>query len=257
MSYSTYITKIFLVGEKASVIQMLNTAIKNTGIGDVVTPEDGVGTINGKFHYKDEDGYEKWHRFLIHDFLDMECIDNDAMKQRRKAFEEECEKEDTPNVNYDYAVVVKNVIDNGDEYEVELSLGEDEYEGLCDWANWTDLTEVYGVKIYADLFDDGTDPEFCGTTIYELAEGSVKTTKIEPSIDYRKFSDGFNALIELNPQRYKAIMIETLESEIESLQKTVQEVKRSLNNDSLKENRGNTEHPDDKQDDSWIDEVLG
>ena len=165
MSYSTYITKIFLVGEKASVVQMLNTAIKNTGIGDVVTPEDGVGTINGKFHYKDEDGYEKWHRFLIHDFLDMECIDNDAMKQRRKAFEEECEKEDTPNVNYDYAVVVKNVIDNGDEYEVELSLGEDEYEGLCDWADWTDLTEVYGVKIYADLFDDGTDPEFCGTTI--------------------------------------------------------------------------------------------
>lgn len=73
----------------------------------------------------------------------------------------------------------------------------------------------------------------------------------------RKFSDGFNALIELNPRRYKAIMIETLESEIESLQKTVQEVKRSLNNDSLKENRGNTEHPDDKQDDSWIDEVLG
>ena len=82
MSYSTYITKIFLVGEKASVIQMLNTAIKNTEIGDVVTPEDGVGTINGKFHYKDEDGYEKWHRFLIHDFLDMECIDNDAMKVR-------------------------------------------------------------------------------------------------------------------------------------------------------------------------------
>ena len=85
----------------------------------------------------------------------------------------------------------------------------------------------------------------------------MKTTKIEPSIDYRKFSDGFNALIELNPQRYKAIMIETLESEIESLQKTVQEAKRSLNNDSLKENRGNTENPDDEQDDSWIDEVLG
>lgn len=59
MSYSTYLTKISIVGEKASVIQMLNTAIKNTGIGDVVTPEDGVGTINGKFHYKDEDGYEK------------------------------------------------------------------------------------------------------------------------------------------------------------------------------------------------------
>ena len=82
MSYSTYITKIFLVGEKASVNQMLNTAIRNVGNGNLITPEESIEAINTRFQLKDDIGYEKWLRFLIHDFLDMECIENDAMKVR-------------------------------------------------------------------------------------------------------------------------------------------------------------------------------
>lgn len=265
-----YYTKVSLTGAKTSVIQMLNTAIRNVEGGNIITPEDGIEDIIAKFHFKDENGYEKWLRFLIHDFLDMECIDNDAMKQRQKTFQDWCKKENIDDNSYDYAVVVVNILDKGDEYEVELSLGEDEYEHLWDWAGWADLTEVYGVKIYVDVYDCGTVEEFYRTTIHEIVDGSLKTTQIVPSFDLKNFFDDFYKLIDLNPQRYKPVLIETLENEIEHLQRIVQDMKLSQIKNSLKENgdqaeipEGQTEiegHAEEDADDSWIawiDEILG
>ena len=36
MSYSSYLTKVSLTGSKASVVKMLNAAIKNVGNGDTI-----------------------------------------------------------------------------------------------------------------------------------------------------------------------------------------------------------------------------
>lgn len=99
---------------------MLNAAIKNVGNGESITPEDSIETIKA--------------RFILTEFGD----DN----------------------SYEHAVVVKDIIDKGDDYELELCLGEDDLEGIQNWAGWADLTEVYGVTIYADFYDYGTYPGF-------------------------------------------------------------------------------------------------
>ena len=243
-----YLTKASLTGSKASVIRMLNAAIKNVGDGKVITPEDSIETINARFHFNDEDGHETWLHLLFHDFLDMESIDNDAIKQRQRDFTDWCEKEGIAYNNYDYHIIVKYIIDKGDEYEVELRLGDEvvdeEYNYLQDWAEWADLAKVYGAKIYVDVYHYDTVPEFYGTKIYELVDGTLKTTEIKPSYDLNKFFDNFYKLIELNPQRYKLVMIETLENEIGQLQYIIRKEKLSLIKDNLKENGGHAEIPE-------------
>lgn len=238
MSYSEYLTKVSLIGAKASVLKMLNTAIKNVGGGKALTAEDSIETIVDRFFNKDDKSARL--RFLIHDFLDMESIDDTVMKQRRDDFREEFGE----NNSYEYSVVILNVTDKGDEYEVELRLAEDEYDFMHDWAGWADLTEVYGVKIYEDLYDYGFYPGYTRTTIHELEDGALKTTEIEPSLDTAGFHEGFNTLIDLHPRRYKSVLVETLENEIEQLQETVRRYKLSIIKDNLKENGGHAKIPE-------------
>jgi len=240
MSYSSYLTKVSLTGAKSSVNQMLNAAIKNVGNGDTIMPEDSVESIKAKFVLTDEEGHESWLRMLFHDFLDMDSINDPVMKQRRDAFREEFGDDN----NHEYAVVVKDIIDKGDDYEIELSLGEDELEGIQDWAGWADLTEVYGVTIYADFYDYGTYPGFLGTTVYELKDGDVKTTKIDPSLDTEGFYKDFSTLIDLYPGRYKSVLVKALENEIEQLQEVHRSFKLSIIKDNLKENGGHAEIPE-------------
>ena len=177
---------------------------------------------------------------LFHDFLDMDCMNDPVMKQRREAFHEEFGDDNS----YEYAVVVKDIIDKGDDYEIVLSLGEDELEGIQDWAGWADLTEVYGVTIYADLYDFGSKPGYCGTTIHELVDGEVKTTKVEPSLDTEGFYKDFSTLIDLYPGRYKDVLVEALENEIEQLQEMARTCRLSVIKDNLKANDGHAEIPE-------------
>lgn len=235
-----YYTKVSLAGAKASVIQMLNAAIKNVGNGETIMPEDSVESIKSKFILTDEEGYKSWLRMLFHDFLDMECIADPVMKQRRDAFHEEFGNDSS----YEYAVVVKDIIDKSDDYELELSLGEDELGGIMDWAGWADLTEVYGVTIFADFYDYET---FFGTTVYELVDGDVKTNEINPSLDtegFEGFYEDFSTLIDMYPGRYKAVMVEALENKIEQLQDSVRRYKLSIIMDNLKQNGGHAEIPE-------------
>ena len=230
MSYSSYLTKVSLTGSKASVVKMLNAAIKNVGNGDTIMPEDSVESIKAKFVLTDEEWHESRLRMLFHDFLDMDSMND---------------HEEFGNDNsYEYAVVVKDIIDKGDDYEIVLSLGEDELEGIQDWAGWADLTEVYGVTIYADLYDFGTKPGYCGTTIHELVDGEVKTTKVEPSLDTEGFYKDFSTLIDLYPGRYKDVLVEALENEIEQLQEMARTCRLSVIKDNLKANDGHAEIPE-------------
>ena len=240
MSYSSYLTKVSLTGSKASVVKMLNAAIKNVGNGDTIMPEDSVESIKAKFVLTDEEWHESRLRMLFHDFLDMDSMNDPVMKQRRESFHEEFGNDNS----YGYAVVVKDIIDKGDDYEIVLSLGEDELEGIQDWAGWADLTEVYGVTIYADLYDFGTKPGYCGTTIHELVDGEVKTTKVEPSLDTEGFYKDFSTLIDLYPGRYKDVLVEALENEIEQLQEMARTCRLSVIKDNLKANDGHAEIPE-------------
>ena len=240
MSYSSYLTKVSLTGSKASVVKMLNAAIKNVGNGDTIMPEDSVESIKAKFVLTDEEWHESRLRMLFHDFLDMDSMNDPVMKQRMEAFHEEFGDDNS----YEYAVVVKDIIDKGDDYEIVLSLGEDELEGIQDWAGWADLTEVYGITIYADLYDFGTKPGYCGTTIHELVDGEVKTTKVEPSLDTEGFYKDFSTLIDLYPGRYKDVLVEALENEIEQLQEMARTCRLSVIKDNLKANDGHAEIPE-------------
>ena len=74
MSYSSYLTKVSLTGSKASVVKMLNAAIKNVGNGDTIMPEDSVESIKAKFVLTDEEWHESRLRMLFHDFLDMDSM---------------------------------------------------------------------------------------------------------------------------------------------------------------------------------------
>ena len=240
MSYSSYLTKVSLTGSKASVVKMLNAAIKNVGNGDTIMLEDSVESIKAKFVLTDEEWHESRLRMLFHDFLDMDSMNDPVMKQRRESFHEEFGNDNS----YGYAVVVKDIIDKGDDYEIVLSLGEDELEGIQDWAGWADLTEVYGVTIYADLYDFGTKPGYCGTTIHELVDGEVKTTKVEPSLDTEGFYKDFSTLIDLYPGRYKDVLVEALENEIEQLLEMARTCRLSVIKDNLKANDGHAEIPE-------------
>lgn len=240
MSYSSYLTKVSLTGSKASVVKMLNAAIKNVGNGDTIMPEDSVESIKAKFVLTDEEWHESRLRMLFHDFLDMDSMNDPVMKQRRESFHEEFGNDNS----YEYAVVVKDIIDKGDDYEIVLSLGEDELEGIQDWAGWADLTEVYGVTIYADLYDFGSKPGYCGTTIHELVDGEVKTTKVEPSLDTEGFYKDFSTLIDLYPGRYKDVLVEALENEIGQLQEMARTCRLSVIKDNLKANDGHAEIPE-------------
>ena len=203
-------------------------------------PEDSVESIKAKFVLTDEEWHQSRLRMLFHDFLDMDSMNDPLMKQRREAFHEEFGDDNS----YEYAVVVKDIIDKGDDYEIVLSLGEDELEGIQDWAGWADLTEVYGVTIYADLYDFGTKPGYCGTTIHELVDGEVKTTKVEPSLDTEGFYKDFSTLIDLYPGRYKDVLVEALENEIEQLQEMARTCRLSVIKDNLKANDGHAEIPE-------------
>lgn len=203
-------------------------------------PEDSVESIKAKFVLTDEEWHESRLRMLFHDFLDMDSMNDPVMKQRMEAFHEEFGDDNS----YEYAVVVKDIIDKGDDYEIVLSLGEDELEGIQDWAGWADLTEVYGITIYADLYDFGTKPGYCGTTIHELVDGEVKTTKVEPSLDTEGFYKDFSTLIDLYPGRYKDVLVEALENEIEQLQEMARTCRLSVIKDNLKANDGHAEIPE-------------
>lgn len=224
--YLTTETKVSIIGAKASVIRMLNTAIKNVGKGKCIDPKESLETNNNRFHFKDETGRERWSPFLIHDFLDMESIDNLAMKQRQKEFLDKCKDDCVPDG--DSAVVVLNIIDRGADYEVELYIWEDSNNYYYDWATWADLAEVYSVKICEDYYEYMSCSHFYGTRIYEPVGGSVKMTEIQPRIKTDSFYEEFNKLIEIYPQRYKAVKIEALGFEIERLQQELADIKLSL-----------------------------
>lgn len=263
MSYSAYLTKVSITGTKSAVIRMLNAAIQNAGDGIAITTEDSIEAINAKFYFKDDNGYEKWLRLYIHSFLDMDSIGSAEMKQRQKAFMDEWA---APSDN-DVAIIVKAVKDMGDKYEVELHLGEEEYEYLRDWATWADLAETYGVRIFVDVYDYGTHPGFLGTTIHEWVDGSVEITKIDPSIHLGSFYKDFSTLIELYPERYRAVMIETLENEIEQLQELILETKLSLAKGNVKKSGDRSENTNvedmkcekdlGKEDETWIKDIFG
>lgn len=94
---------------------------------------------------------------------------------------------------------------------------------------------------------------YCGTTIYELVDAEVKITKIEPSLDTEGFYKDFSTLIDMCPGRYKAVLVEALENEIEQLQEVVRAYKSTSEiPESMDDKQSVTE-----EDDAWINEILG
>ena len=72
----------------------------------------------------------------------------------------------------------------------------------------------------------------------------MKTTKVEPSLDTEGFYKDFSTLIDLYPGRYKAVLVEALENEIEQLQEMARTCRLSVIKDNLKANDGHAEIPE-------------
>ena len=77
-----------------------------------------------------------------------------------------------------------------------------------------------------------------------MVDGEVKTTKVEPSLDTEGFYKDFSTLIDLYPGRYKAVLVEALENEIEQLQEMARTCRLSVIKDNLKANDGHAEIPE-------------
>lgn len=141
---------VTMLGPKADIVRMLNTAMRHAGSESVITESDDLATALHKVKEADT-----CLHFLLPDFLDEESIQecNLQTKQHlnRHEYRDDC---------YDW-VRVCDLLQKGQEYAVILSTQvheEVQVFSLDDWTNWGNVaSRLYQsiVVITTELYRDG------------------------------------------------------------------------------------------------------
>lgn len=237
-----YITQIAISGKRESMIRMLNAALCNVESKNVITESDDLDVINHKLMADDGMGIE----IGIPDLLAAEFLEDKLLQEQKQKYEA-----DSHDDEYEYSgrsIEVVRVENSESGYTAKFSMYEYEDYHYCDWVNWSDIARLYDCRVIVDVdafWNGGFDEyEFCGTTIYEMTDGSVKETHIVPRIEDKEYFEAFDKLCKLNPKRYRQKQIDDLEAKISALQAEISREKLLVLLENLDETDGHLAVPE-------------
>lgn len=236
MSFYHDIFTITVQGAKASIIRMLNAAIRNMGSGEVISENDDIETVCRKSNLC----------VSYIDFIDEEGLNDRIVQGKKQDFDKMVEyyqnvrdgkvsfgpEEDEEAAMYKADEVLDEMTDGrfngiigvsdlGSEMLVQIEhyLGE-EVPPYPDWIDWADICRIYDVQIVVDDMEyrNGGFNDFCGATIYQMKDGIASKTRIEPKLDVLAYTETVEKLSDMDPSRFRWKCIKDLELNIEKLQ---------------------------------------
>lgn len=239
MSVEQDIFVIGVIGSRKNITRMLNAAIHNVVAGEPIVESDDIETTNRKLGYFTG---REGHNIGIFDLLDEECMKDEAVIGKKKAFynrvkacencpfdcpnskrksdaqpleygskemKEYCpwpdpyDAEDAPTEPNRYIEVVR-VEEGTNDYTAKFSWYLYESFGPSDWADWEDIARLYDCRVFVDdnYYRNGEFMRFECATIYEPTEDGVKQTRLESGETRKEYDEFMDKLAELYPERY-------------------------------------------------------
>ena len=209
---SIYGSNVFVTGPKKVIDRMLEAVRRNVG-----------------------DTIPVW--INLSDLLDEECLKDSLLLEKRQAYDAENKSLDTEKT-----VKLTDVSEGGADSTVHLQLGE---EAVYEWISLEDISRIYGVRIFEDLYDTVAPFEqFLYTTIIEPDGKTTKKTLIEPRHSLNQYEESFERLIGLDPERYREITIEAMEGLMDRIRYNIAEERVKLVVERAKKDNGNVFIPE-------------
>lgn len=210
---SYYCSNVYVKGPKEVIDRMLAAARRN--VGDSI-PVD----LN------------------LSDLLDEECWKDSLVLEKQRAFL--ANEEDA----YDEKMFeLAEVSGKGTDSTVLIRPSEEAY--YYEWLSWEDISRLYGVRVFEDVYDAGSIVQFQNTTVIEPDGDTTKKTVIEPHHSISKYEESFDKLIELDPERYREVIIGALEDLISRIQYDLDKERVKLVVERAKANNGSVFIPED------------
>ena len=222
---SIYGSDVFVTGPKKVIDRMLEAVRRNVG-----------------------DTIPVW--INLSDLLDEECLKDSLLLEKRQAYEAENKELEYDDDTEKTGELIK-VSEMGPDSTVHLQLGEEAY---FEWISLEDVSRIYGVRIFEDIYDTVAPFEqFLSTTIIEPDGKTTKKTLIEPRHSLNQYEESFERLIELDPERYREIKIEAMEGLMDRIRYNIAEERVKLVVERAKKDNGNVFIPETVTDISRYD----
>ena len=210
---SDYCSNVYVKGPKEVIDRMLAAARRN--VGDSI-PVD----LN------------------LSDLLDEECWKDSLVLEKQRAFL--ANEEDA----YDEKMFeLAEVSGKGTDSTVLIRPSEEAY--YYEWLSWEDISRLYGVRVFEDVYDAGSIVQFQNTTVIEPDGDTTKRTDISPYHSLSKYEESLDSLIELDPERYREVKIGALEDLIRRIQYDLDKERVKLVVERAKANNGSVFIPED------------
>lgn len=237
----SFITQIAISGKRESMIRMLNAALCNVESKNVITESDDLDVINHKLMADDGIGGIV---IGIPDLLAAEFLEDKLLQEQKQKYEADSHDDECEYSGRSIEVVRVENSESG--YTAMFLMDEYEDYRYCDWVNWSDIARLYDCRVIVDVdaFRNDGWYEFCGTTIYEVTDGSVKETHIVPRMEDEEYFEAFDKLCKLNPKRYKQKQIDDLEAKVSALQEKITREKLLFLLENLDETDGHLNVPE-------------
>ena len=132
---SFYCTNVYVTGPKDVIGRMLAAVKRNVGDSIPVA-------IN------------------LPDLLDEEGRKDSQVLEKQRAFEANQEDDDNEKM-----INLVKVTERGADSTICFQLSEESY--YCEWLSWEDISRIYGVRIFEDVYDSGAFEQFQNTIIIE------------------------------------------------------------------------------------------
>jgi len=243
MSVESDMFYISVIGLKANVTRMLNEAIRQEGVGDIIVDGDDIETVNRKLIGKDG---KPGLMVTFAELFDEKSLEDDVqLKEKWKAAVERQKQQEASGESSDYEYesrleLFKVEENDSGSYEVKFSDYMDEAMSYCeciDWAGWEDIARVYKCRIFLDNdeYYNGAFWRFYGATVYEPVKGGVSMNRFEPRLNLEEYKKVFDELIEINPKRYRSKKILDFEDKITRMQNEVYREKINIILSDLRE----------------------
>lgn len=195
-----YITRIALTGKRDNIIRVLNAAIRNVGIGELIAESDDPKTISSKL----TDAEGKGIGIGISDLLAPEFLKDELLVQKKTQFEQDCEDEMYDEAITGRAIEFVKVEASGDDYTAKFSLYEFEDSYYADYADWDDIARLYKCRIFLDTesYWNGQFDRFEQAVILDPGSDGVKATVLKSGKTEEEYDSFYEQLVALCPERY-------------------------------------------------------
>ena len=210
---SFYCSNVFVTGPKEVIGRML-AAVKHN-VGDSIPI-----AIN------------------LTDLLDEECWKDSQVLEKKRAADAKDENDDNEKM-----INLVKVSEKGADSTICFQLSEESY--YFEWLFWEDISRIYGVRIFEDVYDSGDIEQYQNTTVIEPDGDTTKRTDISPYHSLSKYEESLDSLIELDPERYREVKIGALEDLIERIQYDLDKERVILVVERAKANNGSVFIPED------------